>query len=68
MFKFTIYNLLEDDDFQAGFEFLDTGPHCKNMKLYDSQNNKKPKSSSQNLKTAKKTKLLAIDQFFMYSS
>ena len=31
------------DDFQAVFEFLGTGPHCENIKIYDGQN-KKPKS------------------------
>ena len=34
---------LEADDCQAVFEFLYTGRHCKNIKFYDGQNNKKPK-------------------------
>ena len=25
---------LEADDFQAAFEFLDTRPHCENIKFY----------------------------------
>ena len=38
---------LEADDFQAVFEFLDTGPHCEIIKFYDGQNNKKPTSYPQ---------------------
>ena len=49
---------LQAGDFQTVFEFLDTGLHCKNIKFYDGQNNKKPKRYPQ------KAKLLAIDQFF----
>ena len=64
MFKSTTG--LETVDFQAGFEFLDAGPHCENIKLHDGQNNKKPKSYPQDVKTGKKAKLLAIIQFFMY--
>ena len=59
---------LEVDDFQAVFELLDTGPHCQNIKFYDGQNNKKPKSYRQDFKPGKKAKLLATDQFFMYLS
>ena len=59
---------LEADDFQAVCEFLDTGPHCENIKFYDGQNNKKPKSYPQNVKPRKKAKLLIVDQFFMYLS
>ena len=36
--------IFEADDFQAVAEFLGTGPHCENIKFYDGQNNKKPKS------------------------
>ena len=64
MFKSTTG--FEAVDFQAGFEFLDAGPHCGNIKLDDGQNNKKPRSYPQDVKTGKKTKLLAIIQFFMY--
>ena len=53
----------ETDDFQAVFEFLDTGPSCDNIKSY--QNNKKPKSYSQDVKPRKKAKFPAIDQVFM---
>ena len=35
MFKSTIG--LEAADFQAVFEFLDTGSRCENMKFYDGQ-------------------------------
>ena len=59
---------LEADDFQAVFEFLDTGPQCENIQFYDGQNNKKSKSSPQDVKSGKKAKFLAIDQFFMYLS
>ena len=38
MFKYTIG--LEAHDFQAVFEFLDTRPHCENIKFYDGQNKK----------------------------
>ena len=38
MFKSTTG--LEVDDFQAVFEFLDTGPHCENIKFYDGRNKK----------------------------
>ena len=31
---------LEADDFQAAFEFLDTGPRCENIKFCNGQNNK----------------------------
>ena len=53
---------------QAVFEVLDTGPHCENIKFYDGQNNKKPKSYPQDVKPGKKAKVLAINQFFMYLS
>ena len=66
MFKSTTG--LEADGLQAVFEFLDTGPHCENIKFYDGQNNKKLKSYPQDFKPGKKAKLLAIDQFFMYLS
>ena len=66
MFKSTTG--LEADDFQAAFEFLDTGPHCENIKFYDGQDKKKTKSYPQDVKPGKKAKLLAIDQFFMYLS
>ena len=66
MFKSTTG--LEADDFQAVFEFLGTGPHCENIKFYDGQNDKKPKSYSQDFKPGKKAKLLAINQFIMYLS
>ena len=59
---------LKADDFQAVFEFLDIGPHCENIKFYDGQNNKKPKSYPQSFKPGKEAKLLAIDQFFTYLS
>ena len=36
--------------------------------FYDGQNNNKPKSCPQDFKTGKKSKLLAIDQFFIYLS
>ena len=52
---------LEADDFQDVFEFLDTGPCYENIKFYDGQNNKKPKSYPQDVKPGKKAKLLAID-------
>ena len=52
---------LEADD----FVFLNTSPLCENIKFYDVQNNKKPKSYPQDVKPGKKAKLLAIDQFFM---
>ena len=64
MFKSTTG--LEADDFQAIFEFLDTGPHCENIKFYDGQNKRKSKSHPQDVKPGKKAKLLAIDQCFMY--
>ena len=66
MFKSTTG--IEADDFQTVFEFLDTGPRCENIKHYDSQNNKKPKSYPQNVKPGKRAKLLAVDQFFIYVS
>ena len=66
MFKFATG--LKTDDFQAVFEFLDTSPHCENIKFYDGQNNEKPKSYPQDVKPGKKAKLLAINQFFMYLS
>ena len=53
MFKSTTG--LEADDFQAVFEFLDTGPHWKNIKFFDGQNNKKPKSYPQDVKSGKKS-------------
>ena len=59
---------LEADDFQAVSEFLDTVPHCENIKFYDGQNNKKLKVYPQDVKPGKKAELLAIDQFFMYLS
>ena len=59
---------LEADDFQAVFGFLDTGPRCENIKFYDGQNSKKPKTYPQDVKPGKKAKLLAIDRFFMYLS
>ena len=59
---------LETDDFQAAFEFFDTGPRCENIKFYDGQNNKKSKSYPQDVKPEKKAKLLATDQFSMYLS
>ena len=59
---------LEAVAFQAVFEFFDTGPHCENIKFYDGQINKKPKSYPQEVKPGKKAKLLAIGQFFMYFS
>ena len=66
MFKST--TRYEADDFQVVFEFLDTGPRCENIKFYDGQISKKPKSYPQDVKPGKKTKLVAIDQFFMYLS
>ena len=66
MFKSTTG--LEADDFQAVFEFLDTVSYCENIKFYDGQNNKKPKSYIQDVKPGKEAMLLAIDQFFMYLS
>ena len=66
MFKSTTGR--EADDFQAVFEFLDTVPYCENIKFYDGQNNKKPKSYIQDVKPGKEAMLLAIDQFFMYLS
>ena len=59
---------LEVDTFQGVFEFLDTGPHCKNIKFYDGQNNKNHKIYPQDVNPGKKAKLLAIDQFFMHLS
>ena len=59
---------LEADNFQAAIEFLDTDPCGENLKFYDGQNNKNPKSYLQDVKFGKKAKLLAIDQFFMYLS
>ena len=58
MFKSTTG--LKADDFQAVFEFLDTDPHCENIK--------KPKSYPQSFKPGKEAKLLVIDQFFTYLS
>ena len=44
---------LEVDAFQDVFEFLDTGPHCKNIKFYDGQNNKSHKIYPQDVKPGK---------------
>ena len=44
---------LEVDAFQGVFEFLDTGPHCKNIKFYDGQNNKNHKIYPQDVKPGK---------------
>ena len=66
MFKSTIG--FEADDFQAVFEFLDTRPHCENIKFYDDQNKKSLKVILKILNLKKKAKLLAIDQFYMYLS
>ena len=52
MFKSTTGR--EADDFQDVFEFLDIGPRCENIRFYDGQNNKKPKSYPQDGKKAKK--------------
>ena len=57
---------IKADDFQAAFEFFDTGSHCENIKFYDGQNNKKSKSYPQDVKAGKKAKLPEISQFFMY--
>ena len=55
MFKSTTG--LEADDFQAVFEFLDTGPHGDNVKFYDGQNNIKPNETyTQDAKPGKKAK------------
>ena len=48
MFKSTTG--LKTDDFEAVFEFPDTVPRCENIKFYDGQNNKKPKSYPQDIK------------------
>ena len=66
MFKSAIG--FEADDFQAVFEFLDTRPHCENIKFYDGQNKKSLKVILKILNLKKKAKLLAIDQFYMYLS
>ena len=76
MFKST--TAPEADDFQAVFEFLDTGPHCKNIKFYDGQNNKKPKSYPQDVKPGKKVKapsnrpvfyvLKLVEKWFYYKN
>ena len=47
MFKSTTG--LEADDFQVVFEFLDTNLHCENIKFFDGENNKKPKSYPQDV-------------------
>ena len=47
MFKSTTG--LEADDFQVVFEFLDTDLHCENIKFFDGENNKKPKSYPQDV-------------------
>ena len=55
MFKSTTG--FEADDFQAVFEFLDTGPHGDNVKFYDGQNNIKPNETyTQDAKPGKKAK------------
>ena len=55
MFKSTTG--FEADDFQAVFEFLDTGPHGDNIKFYDGQNNRKPNETyTQDAKPGKKAK------------
>ena len=59
---------VKTDDFQAAFEFFDTGSRCENIKCYDGQNNKKSKSYPQDVKTEKKAKVLATDTFSMYLS
>ena len=51
MFRSTVG--LETDDFQAAFEFFDTGPRCENIKFYDGQNNKKSNSYPQDVKPEK---------------
>ena len=56
------------EEFSAVFEFFDNGPHFEHIKFYDVQNNKKPKSCPQDVKSGKKAKLLVIDQFLMYLS
>ena len=40
--------------------------NCENIKFYDGQNYKKPRSYPQDVKPGKKANLLAIDQFFTY--
>ena len=47
MFKSTTG--LEADDFQVVFEFLDIDLHCENIKFFDGENNKKPKSYPQDV-------------------
>ena len=68
MFKSTTG--LETNDFQAVFKFLDTGSCWENIKLYDGQNNKKPKGFPQDVKSGKKGNLaiLTIHHFSMYFS
>ena len=58
---------LETNGFQAIFEFLDTRLCWENIKLYDGQNNKKPKGLPQDVKHGKKGNLaiLEIHQFSM---
>ena len=72
MFKSTTG--LEADDFQAVFEFLDTGPHCQNIKFHDGQNNKKPKSYPEDVKPGTKAKFLVfyllklVEKWFYYKN
>ena len=58
---------LEPDDFLAIFQFLNTGLHGENIKYYD-KNKKQPKHYPQDQKPGMKSKLKAIDQFFLYLS
>ena len=66
MFKSTTGH--EADNFQAVFEFLDTVPHCENIKFYDGQKNKKPKSYPQDVKPGKKDKAPSNRSVFQYLS
>ena len=60
--------IFEADDFQAVAEFLGTIPHCENIKFYDGQNNKKPKSYPQDVEPGNKANLQAVGRSCMYLS
>ena len=57
---------IEPDDFQAVFDFLDTGTYRENIKYYDTKNDKPIKEYPQSEKPGVKPKLSAVNQFFLY--
>lgn len=59
---------LDPDECLTMFWFLNIGPHCENVQLYDIQTKRKLGKYPQNVKPGMKAKPSAIDQFFMYLS